>query len=93
MNTLFYVKLYLLTVPIFFLLDIIWLGYVAKGFYRQNLAFILSPDVNWPAAILFYLVYIIGIILFAVVPAFERTSLVRALVWGGVVRLFYLCDL
>jgi uncharacterized membrane protein len=88
LNTIFYIKLYLLTIPIFFLLDIIWLGYVAKSFYRHNLAFILSPDVNWPAAVVFYLIYIIGIILFAVVPALEQPSLLRALVWGGLYGFF-----
>ena len=88
MNLFFYLKLYLLTVPIFFLLDIIWLGYVAKGFYRRHLGFILSPDVNWPAAITFYLIYIAGILFFAVVPALERASMTRALVWGGLYGFF-----
>ncbi len=88
MNLWFYLKLYLLTVPIFFLLDIIWLGVVAKGFYRKHLGFILSPEVNWPAAITFYLIYITGIIIFAVAPAMERLSLMRALVLGGLYGFF-----
>lgn len=88
MNVLFLLKLYLLTIPFFFLLDIIWLGYVAKGFYRENLAFILSPDVNWPAAVIFYLIYIVGILVFAVIPALERESLTRAIVWGGLYGFF-----
>jgi uncharacterized membrane protein len=88
MSLLYYVKLYVLTVPVFFAIDILWLGYVAKGFYRKNLAFILSPDVNWPAAISFYLLYIVGIILFAVAPAVERGSLWKAIVWGGFYGFF-----
>ena len=88
MNTIFYLKLYFLTIPIFFLIDMLWLGVVAKGFYRQNLAFILSPDVNWTAAISFYLIYIIGILIFAVVPAIERDSMFRALLWGGLFGFF-----
>ena len=88
MNALFYLKLYLLTIPVFFLVDIIWLGYVAKRFYRSNLDFILSPDVNWPAAISFYLIYIVGILFFAVAPALERESLTRALLWGGLYGFF-----
>jgi uncharacterized membrane protein len=77
-----------LTVPIFFLIDIIWLGYVAKNFYRQHLAFVLSPEVNWWAAITFYLIYIAGILFFAVAPALEKASLMRALVWGGLYGFF-----
>lgn len=46
----FFIKLYLLTVPIFFLIDILWLGFIAKGFYRVHLGFILSSKVNWGAA-------------------------------------------
>jgi uncharacterized membrane protein len=88
MSGLFYVKLYLLTIPIFFLFDMIWLGYIAQGFYRQNLSFILSKDVNWIAAIAFYLIYIVGILFFAVVPAIERDSLARAIVWGGLFGFF-----
>ncbi len=88
MNALFLLKLYLLTVPVFFVIDLIWLGVVAKGFYRRHLDFILSPDVNWPAAIIFYLIYIIGIIVFAVVPAIDRGSLTHALLWGGLYGFF-----
>ena len=62
MNISFYLILYLLTLPVFFAIDILWLGVVAKGFYRRKLDFILSPDVNWPAAIVFYLIYIAGIL-------------------------------
>ena len=83
-----YLKLYLFTVPIFFLIDMLWLGYAAKNFYRKNLAFILSPDVNWPAAICFYLIYIVGIIVFAVAPALEQGSLGRALLWGALYGFF-----
>ncbi len=85
---IFYVKLYLLTVPIFFLVDLVWLGYVAKSFYHRHLSFILSPEVNWWAAITFYLIYIVGILFFAVVPALEKASLMRALVWGGLYGFF-----
>ncbi|WP_413815146.1 DUF2177 family protein, partial [Desulfosarcina sp.] len=49
MNTLFYIKLYLLTIPVFFLIDIIWLGYLGRGFYKKQIGFILSDQVNWTA--------------------------------------------
>ncbi len=85
---LFYLKLYLVTVPVFFLLDMLWIGVVAKGFYRRNLAFILSPEVNWPAAMAFYFIYIAGILFFAVAPALERLSPARAVVWGALYGFF-----
>ena len=88
MNIIFYLKLYSLTVTVFFAVDMIWLGFVAKKFYRNNLGFVLSPDVNWPAAISFYLVYIAGILIFAVVPALEKESLSKALFWGCLYGFF-----
>lgn len=88
MNFIFFLKLYLMTIPIFFFFDMIWLGYIAKNFYRQNLAFILSPEVNWPAAAAFYLIYIAGILFFAVAPALERASLMRAMIWGSLYGFF-----
>ena len=88
MNISYYVKLYGLTVPVFFVIDIIWLGVVAKGFYQKNLKYILSPDVNWTAAIIFYLIYIAGILIFAVLPAVAKDSLRHAAVWGALFGFF-----
>lgn len=84
----FYLKLYTLTIPIFFIIDIIWLGVIAKGFYRRHLGFILSPEVNWVAAVIFYLMYIAGIMFFAVRPAVNRNSWVKAAVLGGLYGFF-----
>ena len=88
MNIAFYLKLYVLTVPVFFIIDLIWLGVIAKGFYQKNLSFILSPQVNWPAAILFYLLYIAGILIFAVVPAVAKNSWQHAMLYGAMFGFF-----
>lgn len=76
------VYVYLLAVPVFFLIDIIWLGLVAKDFYQTHLGFIMGP-VNWTAAIIFYLLYIIGIVVFAVSPALTAQSLQKAILLGA----------
>ena len=88
MNALSYLKLYALTVPVFFMIDLIWLGVIAKGFYRKNLGYILSPQVNWPAAIIFYLLYIAGILIFAVVPAVTKDSWQHAMLYGALFGFF-----
>lgn len=88
LNLPFHLKLYLSTVPVFFLIDMVWLGFVAKGFYRKHLDFILSSKVNWPAAIGFYLIFIAGILIFAVLPGVERNSLGRAALLGGLFGFF-----
>lgn len=84
----YYLKLYLLTIPVFFAIDLLWLGVVAKNFYQNSLAHVLSPNVNWPAAVLFYFMYIVGIILFAVKPGLESGSLAKAAIWGALFGFF-----
>lgn len=84
----YYLKLYLLTVPVFFAIDLIWLGVVAKNFYQNNLSAFLSPSVNWPAALAFYFMYIAGIILFAVKPGLDAQSIGKAALWGALFGFF-----
>ena len=87
MSILQYIYLYLLTVPVFFAIDMLWLGVVAKGFYQEKLVNFLGP-VNWTAAIVFYLIFIVGILIFAVMPALQTQSLMKALVLGALFGFF-----
>jgi len=91
MSLLFWVKVYLLTVPVFFAIDMLWLGFLARSFYQDRLGHLLSPEVNWPAAISFYLIYIGGILFFAVAPAMSRDSLARATFLGALFGFFTYC--
>lgn len=75
--------LYGITTVIFFAIDMVWLGVVARNLYKQKLGFILSPEVNWAAAIIFYLIYIGGILFFAVLPASKEMSWQTALLNGA----------
>lgn len=88
MTAHFYLKLYLLTIPLFFAIDLLWLGVFAKNLYQKNLAHLLSTTVNWPAALSFYGIYIVGILLFAVKPALAEQSLAKAAVWGALFGFF-----
>ena len=83
MRTALVLQTYVVSLVTFLLLDFAWLGWIARGFYRQQLGDLLSPDVRWGAAIVFYLLFVAGVIVFAVMPAVERSSLVRALTLGG----------
>lgn len=74
---------YVLTAAVFFAIDMLWLGLIAKGFYNKHLASFLSPNVNWFAAIIFYLVFIAGILVFVVFPAHEKGSLSHAALYGA----------
>jgi len=82
MTTLQYTLVYFATVPIFFAIDLVWLGVIAKDFYRTHLGHLMG-DVQWIPAIIFYLIYIVGIVLFAVSPAIQARSLLLALGLGA----------
>jgi len=79
--------LYLITLALFFLVDLVWLGVVAKGFYRRHLGALMSPRVNWAAAAFFYLLFIVGLVVFAVRPALLAGEPVRALFGGALLGL------
>lgn len=81
----FYV--YMLTLLVFFAIDIVWIGVVAKDFYQQKLAHIFAPDINWTAAVLFYLLYIAGILVFATAPALREGSRGQAALLGAFLGL------
>jgi uncharacterized membrane protein len=61
----------------------LWIGVVAKGFYAKQIGALLKPDVNWVAAVLFYLLFIAGLVVFVITPAVEQGSWVRAMLLGA----------
>lgn len=89
----FYIKLYLATLVAFFAIDMVWLGLVARTFYRKYLGFLMAPNPNWLAAIIFYLLFIVGILVFVVVPGLAdnslKTTLLRAALFGLITYATY----
>jgi hypothetical protein len=89
MTMLEFLKLYGVGAVVCFGLDLVWLGVVARGFYRQHLGYIMRPDVQWVPAVLFYLIYVAALVVFVVMPAVEKQSLARALLLGA---FFVVCQ-
>jgi len=89
----YYFKLYLATFIAFFAIDMVWLGFVARTFYRKHLGFLMATSPNWLAALVFYLLFIAGILVFVVVPGLEtdslKTTLLRAALFGLVAYATY----
>ena len=79
---------YLLTTIVFLIIDLVWLGFIAKDLYRKYLGSFLSENVNWTAAIIFYLLYIVGISIFAIYPAVNKDSALNAIILGGLFGFF-----
>lgn len=82
-----FIKLYLIALPIFLILDALWLGLIAKTFYAKQIGFLFKTDINWTAALIFYLMFIAALILFVINPAIEKGSLAHALLFGALFGL------
>jgi uncharacterized membrane protein len=55
-------------------LDGLWLGVAARKFYRRHLGGVMAETPRWSAAILFYLLYAVGVWFFVVDPAVQNAD-------------------
>lgn len=79
---------YVLSFASFLAIDMVWLGYIAKNLYQKEIGHLLGP-VNWFAALLFYLMYVAGVMYFAVNPNLNSSGLKVFLVGGLLGALCY----
>jgi uncharacterized membrane protein len=68
-------------------LDVIWLGVVARTFYRDQLGDMMLPSPNLAIAAVFYLFFAAAVVLLAVAPALGAGSVITALAYGAVLGL------
>ncbi|MDN5343495.1 MAG: hypothetical protein PWP28_2375 [Oceanotoga sp.] len=78
------IRNYVISFIVFFIIDILWLGLIAKNIYNKYLGYIIKDNFNWIAAIIFYIIFIIGIQFFVLNPAIEKQSVLYAFLVGGI---------
>ena len=83
-----YIAIYAISIPVFFAIDMLWLTLVARTFYKAQIGHLLSETVNWPVAISFYLLFLVGLCIFAIVPALESKNILHALLYGALFGFF-----
>ncbi|MCX6834113.1 MAG: DUF2177 family protein [candidate division Zixibacteria bacterium] len=83
----FYLKLYFCTLVAFFAIDMVWLVLVARGFYQKHLGFLMRSNPNWSAAVVFYLLFVFGLLVFVIVPSLETGSTKKVLILGALFGL------
>lgn len=79
---------YILTVFLVIFFDLFWLGFIAKSLYNKIMGHLLTDNIVWPAAILFYLLFSLGIIVFVVNPALQINSIKYAAIYGALFGFF-----
>lgn len=77
-----YLKIYLFALAIFVVIDGVWLTLIARKFYADQLGSLMTPNVKWVAAILFYLLFIAGLAYFVILPAVRSGRWDLALLGG-----------
>lgn len=65
------------------LLDFVWLGFIARKLYYGEMGTILLEKFQMIPALIFYIIYIVGVTVFVVNPALEKGSLAHAALYGA----------
>lgn len=82
-----FIKLYFIALIVFLIIDMIWLGLVAKNFYQNNIGHLMTTNVNYIAALIFYLLFIVGLVVFVIQPSLETKRLQDVLLRGALFGL------
>jgi uncharacterized membrane protein len=69
-------------------LDLVWLSTMADRLYRPTLGDVMLKSPNLAAAAAFYLLYPVGLVIFAVAPALKSGGVVTALLYGALFGAF-----
>jgi len=78
---------YAVTALLFLAMDTVWLGTMANRLYRPALGSMIADTFEVAPAVLFYLIYIVGVVTFAVMPAIDKSSWLAGLGYGALLGL------
>ena len=76
------------TFVVMLVIDALWLGVIAKGLYQQGMGSLMAPQPRLGFAALFYLLYPVGLVIFAVLPGLAEGGVFRAAMLGALFGLF-----
>jgi len=83
-----YFAAYAATAVVMIAIDMVWLGIIAKPLYRDGIGHLMSDTPNIPAAVLFYLMFPVGLMIFAVAPNAASPEWTKTLIAGALFGLF-----
>ena len=69
-------------------LDALWLGVVARPWYQAGIGHLLAEPPRWSAALLFYALYPLGLLVLGLLPLAATATLSRVLLQGALLGLF-----
>lgn len=75
-----FLLLFAVAFGVFIVVDLVWLVVIARKLYKKYLGYIMTDKVRWGAALIFYVIFIAGLVFFAIMPA---SNALMAMLYGG----------
>lgn len=75
-----FLLLFAVAFGVFIVVDLVWLVVIARKLYKKYLGYIMTDKVRWGAALIFYVIFIAGLVFFAIMPA---SNALMAILYGG----------
>lgn len=79
---------FLISFGVFLTIDLVWLGVIARRVYVHYMGHLLRTPPNWPVAGLFYGLFVVGLMIFAILPGLEQKSVAHAMKMGALFGFF-----
>ena len=83
-----YLAAYGVTAVVMIAIDLVWLGLIAKPLYQSGIGHLMADKPNVPIALVFYLLYALGLMVFAITPEQSAPGWSRALMVGALFGFF-----
>lgn len=77
------IRNFLIAMGVFLVIDLIWLGFIAKDLYAKHLGYLMAEKVNFAAAFIFYIIFVLGMMYFIINPALVKGDWMAALLPGA----------
>jgi len=83
-----YFAAYAATLVVMLILDLLWIGVIAKPLYQNGIGHLMAEQPRLPVAVAFYLLYAVGLMVFAVTQGAVPGGWVTAALYGALFGFF-----
>lgn len=77
-----WIVVFLVTFIMFMIIDLVWLGIFAKKLYRKHLGYLMAEKHNMLVTVVFYIVFVIGLLFFVIYPSISKQSIIYSIFAG-----------
>lgn len=78
-----YIKMYIMALIVFLIIDAFWLGFIAKNLYQKGIGHLMAANPNFVAATIFYVIFLAGLVYFVIAPGIEANNVQQVMLAGA----------